>query len=1122
MNRTTALAAGLLLAASFISGGCGAATKPYKFGKDEDFAHYNKVATEIEYPNVADCPGDTAITCPSPELIGPDSQPAYLDIKLEEAMQMGLARSRVMHDLGGTVLRSPPNTRTIADPAIIDTDARYGVEAALSEFDAVFHSRFDYQRNDRFVNNVFFGGGTRELRQDTDIFRSEITKTAATGTTFGFAHNTVYDHNNSPGNLFGSAWDTNFEATVRQPLLQGAGVEFNRIAGPKGTPGNLNGVLIARVNTDISLADFEIGLRDLVSNIENAYWDLYFAYRDLDAKITARDNALDSWRKTHALFIAGRRGGEAEKEAEAREQYFAFQEEVQNAWSGRLYEPTETNNGSGGGTFRATGGVRVAERRLRFLIGLPMSDGRLIRPADEPSMAKVVYNWDEVLPDAINARPELRRQRWTIKRDELALIASRNFLLPKFDSFGLYRIRGFGHDLKDGSDNTPENSAFHDLNSGNHDEWEAGLELTIPLGERQGHAAVRNAQLLISRDRAILDDQERQVVLDVSNAIAEVDRAYQVAQTAFNRRMAAKADVLSTKTAYEADKAPLDLYLEAQRRVATAESLFFAALVEYALAIKNLHYAKGSLLDYNEIYLAEGPWPGKAYHDAADRKATRWQPKPLNYIYHQPPPVSIGTEPNYPLPPPAGPIGPPPGPPIGPAPEELPKTPPVGPMGRPMVEPQLQPAGPPFNGPLQNGPMPLRPTQNGPIQDGPMQNGVPPTGDRRSAPMESTLRAATPEPVVRPAPAMTLSTQTESRPSIARALHDNEIHAPPPMRSVQSTPPSAAAFNPPSPPPPIRSTGSPPAIETGGSYRGRGQSADPVVQLAKAPEQQATEINRPAADRPPVDRPVAEFARIPTRPIALPSDTVQATPSIQRTFAATQELPAGDHERPSDPTTKTLNWLPPKNVASPVDRWQIPVFQPQSTTPQTANLRIAPHAPDTMGANVPRGDRHVPTVVPSEMNVPGESIYTSSAQRENPIRSPGPPQTNSSIAVVPSNPVRQSGDVGSRFAAPAAATSNDLRQNGFPSDIKPQMKPWPVSNDPPTARGVRTTNYIDGGNDRQRGAPSSTIVPISTGPSQPITRSLPPISTTQSLPSVMTTQPLPPIDGSTDRFPPAR
>ncbi len=88
------------------------------------------------------------------------------------------------------------------------------------------------------------------------------------------------------------------QASFRQPWLQGGGAEFTRIYGPpnvpgvfSGVPGFANGVMVARINTDISLTDFEAGLRDLVSNVENAYWDLYFAYRDLDAKIAARDSA---------------------------------------------------------------------------------------------------------------------------------------------------------------------------------------------------------------------------------------------------------------------------------------------------------------------------------------------------------------------------------------------------------------------------------------------------------------------------------------------------------------------------------------------------------------------------------------------------------------------------------------------------------------------------------------------------------------------------------------------------------------------------------------------------------------------------------------------------------------
>ncbi len=44
-----------------------------------------------------------------------------------------------------------------------------------------------------------------------------------------------------------------------------------------------NGVVLARIRTDRALADFEASVRNLVSDVEVAYWELYFAYRSLDA-----------------------------------------------------------------------------------------------------------------------------------------------------------------------------------------------------------------------------------------------------------------------------------------------------------------------------------------------------------------------------------------------------------------------------------------------------------------------------------------------------------------------------------------------------------------------------------------------------------------------------------------------------------------------------------------------------------------------------------------------------------------------------------------------------------------------------------------------------------------------
>ena len=55
-----------------------------------------------------------------------------------------------------------------------------------------------------------------------------------------------------------------------------------------------------------------------------------------------------------------------------------------------------------------------------------------------------------------------------------------------------------------------------------------------------------------------------------------------------------------------------------------------------------MHFVKGTLLEYDGVFLAEGPWPGEAYHDAAKREASRSTPQPLNYASSQAPVVSRG------------------------------------------------------------------------------------------------------------------------------------------------------------------------------------------------------------------------------------------------------------------------------------------------------------------------------------------------------------------------------------------------------------------------------------------------------------------------------------------------
>lgn len=620
----------LVTAAAVGLSGC-SLSKPTRMTYEEhdDASVYDSTSLQLEEPAVqSDDPFGVSGTAP-PLTLQEDEPRQYQEMTLEEVVQTALKNSRVLRDLGGIVLRNPTGSRTIHDPAITETDPRFGVEATLSAFDPTLTASSYSQKNNRALNNVFFGGGTRLLQQDANVSQITLSKRTAIGSTLSLTNNTSYDSNNAPGNEFFSSWNTNIEAQVRQPLLQGAGTDYNRVYGPNGIPGLPQGVLLARINTDASLADFETGVRNFLSDVENAYWDLYFAYRDLDAKVTARDAALETWRVVAARNAAGRRGGEAPQEAQAREQHFHLQEEVQNALTGRQVEGTRTSSGSSGGTFRGSGGVFTCERRLRLMMGLPITDGALIRPADEPQMSKAAFEWDVVLAEALARRAELRKQKWVIKHREMQLLASRNLLLPQLDATGLYRMRGFGKDLFD----QPQyqslgifQSAWGNLATAKFQEWQLGVEFSMPLGFRKGHAAVRNAELQLARERAILNEQERQVVLDLSNAIAEMNRAHNVLETNYNRRVAAKQQLAAIRAIDDPTPQMLYIELDAQRRLAEAESQYYRALVEYEIAIKNVHFEKGSILEYNGIYLSELPSPAKAYQDALEKIKLRSRP----------------------------------------------------------------------------------------------------------------------------------------------------------------------------------------------------------------------------------------------------------------------------------------------------------------------------------------------------------------------------------------------------------------------------------------------------------------------------------------------------------------
>lgn len=579
-----------------------------KFPEHAQLKHYQMVAREYRTP-----PQTVGIPCEemgfeysaAPYHLGRSSADVdYWDMSLAEAIEITLQNARILRSLNAQVLSSPSSAATIYDPAIAETNPQFGPEAALSAFDATWRTSIGETKTDRPLNSQFFGAPNTQT-QDAVAFQTQLQKFVASGAQLSLSNTTTYTDDHLRRAFLPTSYFMITEARITQPLLQGAGVDINRIAGPNGQPGffGSNGIVLARLNSDTAVADFEANVVSQLSSLEDAYWQLAYAYRNLDAQIAARDAALQTYRSVRERYDANFTGGSADALAQAERNYLQFQGTVQDALAGT-----------------ATGtGVYTAERTLRRVMGLPAADGRLIRPSDGPVSARMNYDWDELLTGALVSRVEIRRQKIQVRRREMELVAARNFLLPRLDLVGAYRFIGLGDDLvgPGSAASIPLRSAVNNMFQGEFQEFDASLQLNVPLGYRRASANIRQTHLNLTRERLVLKEQQRLVAIELADAIAELNRAYVQMQTRNQARIAAIRQVEFVRLAYEAGRENINTLVQSQQAQAQAESDFYRAAIDHTLAIKNVQQARGALPEYNNVFLLEGRWPAQAYSDAA-------------------------------------------------------------------------------------------------------------------------------------------------------------------------------------------------------------------------------------------------------------------------------------------------------------------------------------------------------------------------------------------------------------------------------------------------------------------------------------------------------------------------
>ena len=429
------------------------------------------------------------------------------------------------------------------------------VVEAEAAFDALFFTSIT-------KNNIDRPSGSELTSTDADLFTSSygLRKLLPSGMQVRGS----YDLNRTKTSLafqqINPEYTSNFIFEMRQPLLRGFGIDVNRSL-----------ILITKNDRRISQHAFRRQVRDTLRQVEEFYWRLVQARRDV--LITAR--LLADFQAIYEYLVA--------------RQAFDITP-VQIAATKANLEQSRAD------FVRRRANVFDAEDRLAAAINadeMDLADDIEIIPDDVPQLERIVLDRLAEVQTALDHRPEIKEQELRVTNAKIALGRAKNAELPRFDLTFRQTIDGLGENADQSFDQATRNDFI---------EYFVGVEFETPVGNRGPRAAHLRSRLQHDQAVSQLKRVLEEVILDVNLATRALTTSYDQIAPSFEAAEAREREVESiVARAERKDLNTLNSELGARQNLAAARRALLSAMVDYNIAGIDLERAKGTLLDYHNV-----------------------------------------------------------------------------------------------------------------------------------------------------------------------------------------------------------------------------------------------------------------------------------------------------------------------------------------------------------------------------------------------------------------------------------------------------------------------------------------------------------------------------------------
>ncbi|MCI0471636.1 MAG: TolC family protein [Candidatus Aminicenantes bacterium] len=301
-------------------------------------------------------------------------------------------------------------------------------------------------------------------------------------------------------NTVNPSLSSRLQIILNQPLLKG----FGTLAAKKN---------IYVAFTDQKKSEFQLKrqILDLVYTLENAYWNLVFAFQNLDTMKMSLKRSQDLLKQNRIKVKVG---------AAAPIDIFDAEANVAADESNLL---------------QAEQAIQNAEEELKKLLNMSSLEQAII-PTDRPEVKKIDVDFNAFLLEALEKRPDVQQAKLDLKRYKIEVKYARNQMMPDLQLSAQYWTTGQGGDQLITEGNIFLGNyrvigvikkdiweTMKDTFSNLYKNYSLMLSLKIPISNSRERALLSMAKLQLESSFLTLKNTENTVYSEVKQAIRSLE-----------------------------------------------------------------------------------------------------------------------------------------------------------------------------------------------------------------------------------------------------------------------------------------------------------------------------------------------------------------------------------------------------------------------------------------------------------------------------------------------------------------------------------------------------------------------------------------------------------------------